>query len=74
MTQDERAEDIKSSVAHIETELSAIKQYMAHYDTGDSIAMMAQRTSDLKAMAMCLDYQCSRYVEIDMAGDKRRHD
>lgn len=70
MTQDERAEDIKSSIAHIETELSAIKQYMAHYDTDDSIAMMAKRSPDLKAMAMCLDYQCRRYVEIDRAGYK----
>ena len=70
MGQDERAEDIKRAIACIEAELSAIKQFVAHYDEGDSIAMMAQRTPDLKAAAMCLDYQCRRYVEIDRAVDK----
>lgn len=71
MRQVERAEDIKTAIARIETELSALKQFMAHYDEDDSIAMMAQRTPDLKAFAMCLDYQCRRYVEIDKEGDKR---
>ena len=73
MGQKERAEDIKIAIAHIETKLSALKQFMAHYDEGDSIAMMAKRTPDLKAFAMCLDYQCRRYVEIDKTGDKK-HD
>lgn len=70
MRQVERAEDIKTAIARIETELSALKQFMAHYDEGDSIAMMAKHTPDLKAFAMCLDYQCRRYVEIDRSGDK----
>ena len=70
MGQDERAEDIKRAIARIEAELRAIKQFVANYDEGDSIAMMAQRTPDLKVAAMCLDYQCRRYAEIDRAGDK----
>jgi len=66
MTQDERAADMKLALGHIEGELNEMKKNMDQEMTREAfVALIDNHSARLKAMAMCLDYQCKRYLEIN---------